>query len=574
MMVAPTPPDRSNTPAASDGSSYGDVSPEIHLAACRRLSWLAIIYATVYLCAEGYSFVSELLGGAPSDIWKRHAFATLPISAGYVLAVIARRGFIPARSFGNIVVGFQLLGAFGILRDAWGWETSLARGMQQLAVAGGVDPVAFYGRLTAQRIPIVSWNGVPWSAVWVMFVPLLLPLSTARTVVGSLVGAALFPIVLGGSLLVHGAPPDLKWLAWRFVLDGTIPCILCSGMAIAGSRVVYGLTRELSDARQLGSYRLIDRIGKGGMGEVWRAKHRLLARPAAIKLIRAESLGLSDPAATRTALARFEREAQATALLASPHTIEIYDFGATENGSFYYVMELLDGFDLRTLVERFGPVPVNRAVHFLTQACHSLADAHATGLIHRDVKPANIFACRRGREYDFVKVLDFGLVKGFGAAQPSDVQLTAAGTATGTPAFMAPEFVHGPDRVDDRVDLYALGCVGYWLVTGQLVFERATPLQTVLAHANDMPAPMSSRAEQDVPERFERVILDCLEKDPAKRPPSADVLAKRLAACLVGLPSWDQDQARGWWEARGFTGTKPVAETSPGTQETIVQPAM
>ncbi|HET9939765.1 MAG TPA: serine/threonine-protein kinase, partial [Candidatus Eisenbacteria bacterium] len=220
---------------------------------------------------------------------------------------------------------------------------------------------------------------------------------------------------------------------------------------------------------------------------------------------------------------------------------------ATEDGSFYYVMELLDGLDLRRLIERHGPVPVHRAVHLLAQACHSLADAHESGLIHRDVKPANIFACRRGREEDFVKVLDFGLVK-HADSKTVDVQLTAEGTTTGTPAFMAPEAVYEADRMDARSDLYALGCVGYWLVTGRLVFERDTPIQTLLSHLNDTPVPPSKRATQPIPEQFDRVILDCLEKDPAKRPESAETLGKRLQRSLGAMDPWTVDDARAWWE--------------------------
>jgi serine/threonine protein kinase len=300
------------------------------------------------------------------------------------------------------------------------------------------------------------------------------------------------------------------------------------------------------------------------MGEVWRAKHRLLARPAAIKLIRTEAVAGGDPAAAQTALARFEREAQATSMLGSPHTIEIYDFGVTENGAFYYVMELLDGMDLRTLIDRHGPIAPNRTVFLLTQVCHSLADAHANGLIHRDIKPANIFTCRRGRDDDFVKVLDFGLVKET-ARQAKDVHLTVEGTTTGTPAFMAPEAVYGADRVDARSDLYALGCIAYWLVTGKLVFEGDTPIRMLLGHLNDPPPRPSTRTSQPLPPRFEQVILDCLEKDPGKRPDSADALSQRLEESLEG-PRWTARDAREWWrQVRHEAVRHGAVPPSPGT---------
>jgi serine/threonine-protein kinase len=390
-------------------------------------------------------------------------------------------------------------------------------------------------------------------------VPLVLPLSPRQTAIGSLLSASVQPLYFTASLLAHGIPPVIDWWVWRFIADVSVPVYICAGIAIAGSRVVYKLTRQLSDARQLGSYRLEEKLGDGGMGEVWKARHRMLARPAAIKLIRPDTAGSPDPEVARTALARFEREAQATSMLGSPHTIEIYDFGVAEGGSFYYVMELLDGMDLRTMIERHGPIPVNRAVYLLTQVCHSLADAHESGLIHRDVKPANIFACRRGREDDFVKVLDFGLVKETGAR---DVQLTAEGTTTGTPAFMAPEAVHSSDRMDARSDLYALGCVGYWLVTGRLVFERDTPIQTLLSHLNDSPPPLSTRTSHPIPERFETAIRQCLEKDPARRPPSAEALGELLDDSLQGMSRWTPGDARAWWASRRTARIVPAASAA------------
>jgi serine/threonine protein kinase len=214
------------------------------------------------------------------------------------------------------------------------------------------------------------------------------------------------------------------------------------------------------------------------MGEVWRAKHRLLARPAAIKLIRPEVLGAGSDAEHRTVLQRFEREAQATASLSSPHTIRVFDFGAAQDGRFYYVMEFLHGRDLETLVQEFGPLPADRVLYLLRQVCHSLAEAHARGMVHRDIKPANICLCRAGLDYDVVKVLDFGLVK-LGA-----VNATLAGDQmiSGTPAFMAPEVIVGGGVVDGRADIYAIGGVAYYLLTGQLVFEADSPIQMLRHH--------------------------------------------------------------------------------------------
>ncbi len=299
-------------------------------------------------------------------------------------------------------------------------------------------------------------------------------------------------------------------------------------------------------ARAMGSYRLIDRIGRDGMGEVWKAKHRMLARAAAIKLVPPEMLG-ADEARRQTILGRFEREAQATASMRSPHTVELYDFGIADNGTFYYVMELLGGLDLSSLVERFGPVPPERAIHILRQTCHSLAEAHEAGLIHRDIKPANIFVARYGRDVDFVKVLDFGLVKSHtNDVADSNPDLTVAGNiAGGTPAYIAPEQASG-NPVDGRTDLYALGCVAYWLVTGKQVFESETAMGLISHHLRTAPVPPSQRVDWEVPADLESLIMRCLEKEPEQRPQSSDEFANALDACEAA-GRWTLARAHTWW---------------------------
>jgi serine/threonine-protein kinase len=330
--------------------------------------------------------------------------------------------------------------------------------------------------------------------------------------------------------------------------DVMVPLFICVGLATYGSRIVFRLTRDLSKAQELGSYRLVERIGAGGMGEVWRAEHRMLVRPAAIKLIRPDALGARDREDTETALRRFEREAQATAALQSPNTVEIYDFGMTDEGTFYYVMELLNGMDLKSLVATHGPVPPGRAVFLLRQICHSLWDAHAGGLVHRDIKPANIFACRKGPDYDFVKVLDFGLVKEVGGAVDPRVQLTMEGVTSGTPGFMAPEEIaFAEPKIDARADIYSVGCVAYWLLTGQLVFEAETPTAMLLRHVRDNPVPPSKRSEFEIPPELDRIVLDCLEKAPEKRPQTAKELSDRLVQCASRAGDWTPAQAQAWW---------------------------
>ncbi len=298
----------------------------------------------------------------------------------------------------------------------------------------------------------------------------------------------------------------------------------------------------LDEGTPLGSYRLIERLGAGGMGEVWRAKHRLLARLAAVKLIRASALEHAGD--DHRLLERFQREAVATANLRSPHTVQLFDFGISATGSFYYVMELLEGMDLQTMVKRFGPLPSERVVSFLRQACRSLIEAHDAGLVHRDIKPANLYVCRLGPEVDFLKVLDFGMVKAMAAGDQT--QLTTEGTAQGTPAFMSPEMALGESEADGRVDIYSLGCVAYWLLTGSLVFEANSVSQMMMDHIQTPPVPPSQRAEQEIPESLERIVLSCLEKSKEERPPTALILWESLGSVEFRSP-WTQERAEHWW---------------------------
>ncbi len=354
-----------------------------------------------------------------------------------------------------------------------------------------------------------------------------------------------FPLVMGiGALVSREARAE--WITsdalitfvsnYVFVLSSSI-------LSIILSHLVWSAQQQ---ARKVGSYELEERLGQGGMGEVWRARHHLLARRAAIKLVRPESLG-GDPQTRRIALSRFEREAQATASLRSPHTIDLYDFGISDTGAFYYVMELLVGRDMQTLVKDFGQLPAERVLYLLQQVCESLAEAHVAGLVHRDIKPSNIYVCREGLQYDFVKVLDFGLARD---RRPDAPQLTmnTSERLTGTPAYMAPEVILGATEVDPRVDIYALGCVAYFLLTGQLVFEGQTPMKTLLKHVEEAPVPPSQRTEVAVPPLLEALIMRCLEKDPARRPRDSQEVLRLVRDCRMSSP-WNNDRAREWWDA-------------------------
>jgi serine/threonine protein kinase len=278
-------------------------------------------------------------------------------------------------------------------------------------------------------------------------------------------------------------------------------------------------------------------------------------------LIRPELLGAGSSRETYDMLRRFEREARATAALRSPHTIQVFDFGATEDQTFYYVMELLEGRDLQSLVREFGPLPEGRARYLLRQVCHSLADAHSRGLVHRDVTPSNIYVCRMGLDYDFVKVLDFGLVKFSG--RPSFEERSTLHTTTGTPAFMAPEIVLGAD-VDERADVYAVGCVAYYLLTGQPVFEADTVRELFALHLQARPAPPSRRTEMRVSREMDALVLACLEKDPRQRPQDGAAVLEMLSHCPA-IDPWDSELARGWWERHlvELTGPRVLPDTLP-----------
>jgi serine/threonine-protein kinase len=413
-------------------------------------------------------------------------------------------------------------------------------------------------------------NRISWGCVVIVLFPMLVPARPRTMVAASFAAAATTPIAYAVSFAIigHGAQPAVV-LASLFM-----PQFVCAGISVFLAMVMHRLGTEVGRARQLGSYELVDKLGAGGMGEVWRARHRLLVRPAAIKLIQPQALGAGDLPSARELRDRFEREAQATSLLTSPHTVELYDFGVSHDGVFYYVMELLDGVDLETLVRDHGPVPPERAVWLLRQACDSLDDAHRAGLVHRDIKPANIVASRRGRHCDYVKVLDFGLVKGILTGTP-EVQLTGDARIKGTPAYLPPEAAKGA-AIDARSDLYALGCVAYWLVTGALLFDATTPLGMAVAHITGTPKPASMRSLAPIPPEFDRLILQCLAKDPAARPASALELQRLLDAIPFADP-WSEERAAAWWrEHPPSAAGRPIptdpARPAPRTP-TLLHPA-
>jgi serine/threonine-protein kinase len=490
--------------------------PEAVAEGVRRLGWLGLVYSAG-ICAAAFSklALSAVKGTlVAADVGLPEVFGLAAVVMGLAVFGVVRRGVLSSQRLLDAGLVFLVVGALGIaVREFW----------------PGLP-----------HTPAVSFF-VPAECVWLVVYPLLVPNTPRKILVSSLLAASMGPVALGIAAAARGTVvPSILDVAAYFGPSS----YLCVILAYVVAGIVHRVNVRLGDAREIGSYKLIERIGAGGMGEVWRAQHRLLARPAAIKLIRSEWLG--DTLSGRdTLVRRFEREARDTAALRSIHTIDVFDFGLTEQGDFYYVMELLDGVSLEQLVTTSGPLTPARTVFLLRQVCHSLGEAHARGLVHRDVKPANIFVCRLGPDEDFVKVLDFGLVK-HDARGATVTMLSMEGSVVGTPAYMAPEVALGRQDVDARADIYSVGCVAYYLLTGHPVFSGDTVVVTAMAHVQDAPVPPSRRSDQVIPPALEALILDCLAKDPSDRPESAEVVSARLASS-VSIDSWTQEAARDWW---------------------------
>jgi eukaryotic-like serine/threonine-protein kinase len=447
----------------------------------------------------------------PPEFYARAGFVLADVGVAIMSAAIwwiARSGAVSPTRLHTIGLVFQIVLCFEIALTSM-WEWSMMKG---------------------------SFPPLTWVPTVIVLFPLIMPGPPRRMLAAALIAGSTSPL----ALFVLD-----RWGKANPVADDYAEAIVSSTFGIAfaymGARVVYRLGRQVAAARELGSYQLEARLGSGGMGEVWRARHRMLARPAAIKLIRPSSTGVSNEMQQR-----FEQEAQTIARLRSPHTVELFDFGVADNGSFYYVMELLEGLDADAFVRRFGPVSPERAIFLLRQVCHSLAEAQACGLVHRDIKPANIFLCRYGQDYDFVKVLDFGLVKALGASAEYRVDITRENVMHGTPAFIAPEQALGDTAVDGRADIYATGCVAFWLLTGEMVFSADSTMGIVMHHVRTEPTPPSARTELPIPPALDRLVLACLAKDPSERPQSARELSRRLAEIQSGQ-AWTEDRARDWW---------------------------
>lgn len=395
-----------------------------------------------------------------------------------------------------------------------------------------------------------SGNILRWFGIIVIY-GTFVPNTWKRCAIFTAIWAAI-PLVLM-TLMCFGCPIMGPYLL-QSLLDMLVLLGIASAIAIFGSYKISELQQEAVQARKLGQYQLKQLLGRGGMGEVYLGEHMMLRRACAIKLIRPEQSG------DATSLSRFEREVKAMATLTHWNTVEVFDYGLTPDGTFYYVMEYLPGLSLQEMVEQYGPLPPARAVHFLRQMCAALQEAHSIGLIHRDIKPSNVIACERGGVHDVAKLLDFGLVQSVGLSANTDDRLTIQGMVLGSPPYMSPEQAMGKEQVDTRADIYSIGGVAYFLLTGQAVFERDTPIQILMAHVYEPVTPLAEM-RPEIPADLEEIILRCLSKNPRDRFPDAESLEQALAECSCA-DQWDRQQAAAWWRTQAHTPRRELAPSA------------
>jgi serine/threonine-protein kinase len=523
LIGPPEEPSTDQSPAQSHStSSRANVAvvdaPQLHWAEAtagllrRRL----IAAVLVLLLAVGLLFMREFFVSVPFRLPRAMLLLVLLLSYAFLKSGVS----LSLKQLRAIELAlFSLVG----VQLVW---------MQTLLImyaADGGDPLQL---VVPMQMGILSWFAL--IMLYGMFIP-----NTWRRAALMIVPPILAPLAVIGVLCFRD-PTIAAAASAAQIKEAAIVFLIGSAASIYGTHTINSLRTEAFKAKQFGQYRLKQLIGKGGMGEVYLAEHQLLKRPCAIKLIR------PGQGADPTAIARFEREVRATAKLSHWNTVNIYDYGRTDDGTFYYVMEHLDGLTLAELIRTYGPMPPERAIHFLRQICRALTEAHRSGLIHRDIKPANIFAAKQGGVFDVAKLLDFGLVKH--VAQSSDeelMQLTQEGSYSGSPLYMSPEQATSESIPDARSDIYALGAVGYFLITGHPPFEGTNPIRVMIAHARDEVIP-PSRLMASVPHDLESIILRCLAKNPAERFATVDDLERALAKCGCAN-EWTDDRAAMWW---------------------------
>ncbi|HEY5945361.1 MAG TPA: serine/threonine-protein kinase [Kofleriaceae bacterium] len=432
-----------------------------------------------------------------------------------------------------------VVSAIGVGSMAFIWRALLVRRQVPMRVLHALDLVYSLGIGTAfglsaylqHDLRVSEYLSVVYSTFTVFARALIVPSSGRRTAVASSI--TMLPMTAAAIALALQFEQDVP--ADVFVIGYLLLSIVPIVMSTYGSQIIYGLRQKVDAAKQLGSYTLDRKIGEGGNGAVYLAHHVMLRRPTAVKLVLPDRVGHDN-------LVRFEREVQAMSQLTHPNTVAVYDYGRSPQGELYYAMEYLGGgIDLQQLVTRHGAQPSGRVAHILAQVCGALHEAHTNQIIHRDIKPANIILCERGGLPDVAKVVDYGLVKEIANDTGASTQVVL-----GTPAYLSPEAVTEPSTVGPSADIYALGCVGYFLLTGKKVFDGATALETCIAHVTRTPTLPSQVAEAPIEPALEAIIMKCLEKKPADRFASAI----DLRAALLGLPAatdWSVARARQWW---------------------------
>jgi serine/threonine-protein kinase len=485
------------SPSGTSGRSTTGLPVSLSRKASKRLQ--AVCIALIAVLGIGWLGVNWIEGQLASEFADplQYGPGVTMLVASIVVLGLARSSWLSPAAVLRLGLVYQVIISFCIpISQYWG---------------------AFAG-VGAEQVTgdLVGLSGV---AMWMMFFAVIVPARPRHALIALTLSGSAVPVTIA-LLARFGQAPVLAPQQFLFVF--VLPYAIVVAASYIAARIIYGLGKEVLRAQEMGSYHLTELIGRGGMGEVWRASHNMLARPAAIKLIRDDTQDM-EPGGLDTALTRFEQEAQATASLQSPHTVELYDFGVSDDGAFYYVMELLDGIDLETLVERFGPLPTERVIHILRQACVSLGEAHRRGLVHRDIKPANLYVCQHAFEPDFVKVLDFGLY-----------------------VCQHAEIASGSEEIDGRADIYSLACVAYKLLTGRCVFEEDSVVATIVAHVNAPPLPPSRFSEMPIPAEFESLLLACLSKDPAGRPRTCEDLGSELEGIELAEP-WTAERAADWW---------------------------
>lgn len=490
----------------------------------RRLAGAALILAVMYTLLFAYNFFK--FGIYFQQVW--HLIAARSLIAAGIAAILMSPLQLSGRwiralevaLFGGLMIlvviaQYKVNHVIMLEGDLPGMVSFMKNGVIQAVII-----IMIFGSLIPNRPPVLAWG-----VLLMALAPLLgTALLTERADVAAIVSE--FDSI-------HQSTTDAVFL------------LGAAGIAFYSGIVLNGMRAALREARKFGQYQLIRKLGEGGMGEVHLAEHQLLKRPCALKLIK-EVAG-AEP----LALARFEREVQAAARLQHPNSIEIYDYGQTDDGTFYYVMEYLKGLSLAELVDKDGPLPPGRVVYLFRQACAALAEAHELGLVHRDLKPANLFIAVRGGEADVAKILDFGLVKL--TAEPHDAELTQENTVSGTPLYMSPEQGSASRDLDARADIYSLGAMMYYALTAQPPFKGESPMEVMIANARD-PVQPPSKHVPSIPADLDQAVLRCLAKRPDDRFPNVKALNEALAACQC-TREWGANRAEAWWEFQNLETT-------------------